>query len=74
MRQAKQEREAKAEPPMGSLSLSNEGGGQEMKKQRLYIRVKGMKVPKNKREGIDTSQKAGRGFSQNSWTTNESGA
>jgi hypothetical protein len=25
-----------------------------MKKQRLYIRVKGMKVPKNKREGIDT--------------------
>jgi hypothetical protein len=34
-----------------SLSLSNEGGGREM---RLYIRVKGMKVPKNKREGIDT--------------------
>jgi hypothetical protein len=37
-----------------SLSLSNEGGEREMKKQRLYIRVKGMKVPKNKREGIDT--------------------
>jgi hypothetical protein len=37
-----------------SLSLSNEGGGREKKKQRLYIRVKGMKVPKNKREGIDT--------------------
>jgi hypothetical protein len=25
-----------------------------MNKQRLYIRVKGKKVPKNKREGIDT--------------------
>jgi hypothetical protein len=35
-----------------SLSLSNTGGGQEMNKQRLYIRVKGKKAPKNKREGI----------------------
>jgi hypothetical protein len=31
--------------------MKEEGG---KKKQRLYIRVKGMKVPKNKREGIDT--------------------
>jgi hypothetical protein len=37
-----------------SLSLSNEGGGREKKRHRIYIRVKGMKEPKNKREGIDT--------------------
>ncbi len=36
-----------------SLSLSNEGGGREIT-QRLYIRVKAKKAPKNKREGIVT--------------------
>jgi hypothetical protein len=37
-----------------SLPSSNEGGGREKKRHRLYKRVKWMTEPKNKREGIDT--------------------
>jgi hypothetical protein len=33
---------------------SNEGGGREKKRHRLYKRVKGKTEPKNKREGADT--------------------
>jgi hypothetical protein len=36
------------------LPSSNEGGGREKKRHRLYKRVKLKTVPKNKREGIDT--------------------
>jgi hypothetical protein len=37
-----------------SQPSSNEGGGWEKKRHRLYKRVKWMTEPKNKREGIDT--------------------